>query len=83
MKKKKKHKTNEHIWRQRSLTHEGAIMAEVAMPLALQLVEKCLNNEGLAKVVLAEALFQKLELPKRTLEVQQEHRWISPASDDE
>ncbi len=69
-------KVNQRIWRERGLTEKGAEMAECVMLVLLRVADKC--PAEVLKVVLEEAIFQKVDLPKRSISFQKANKWRRP-----
>lgn len=61
-------------WRDRGLTKDGAREADRAMPVMLEAARLSMTPD-VAKQVFAEALFQVFELPTRSENFQEKHRW--------
>lgn len=74
----KKCKLNDVVWESYGLTPAARLLVDKAMKHMLMAVEGL--SPELAAVVFREALFQLYTLPTRTVEFQQEHRWIDPSS---
>lgn len=59
-------------WTDAGLTEKGAELSDKALPLFVEAIS-LLKSPDLAKLVLAEALFQVHELPKRTAYFQRKY----------